>query len=469
MTELSLERKKRSKRRPLVVLIAILVAFLLLSWFRAGAAPRLEVTTELPGIGPRAPITVRAEEPERGLSGLRVELVQGERIVQIEERRHEPRPFWAFWGPRVAADELVAEIGAKAVPELVEGEAILRVTAERAPTWLRRPAPVVHELKLPVDLTPPRLEVDSPPVYVTQGGSAAVVYRVGEDAVRDGVRVSVEGETELRFPGYPLPGGEAGDRFALFGAPFNLDDDSGIRLAASDALGNERTVRFVDRYRARPPTADTIRLSDRFMAKVVPEIAANSAGVEEREDLLASYLAINRDLRRANTRTLFDLAGGTRPEFLWRRPFRQLPNSRSMASFADRRTYLYDGREVDHQTHLGFDLASVRQAPVLAANRGVVMLAEYFGIYGNTVVLDHGYGLMSLYAHLSRIDVETGQEVEHGEALGTTGETGLAGGDHLHFSMLLHGLQVDPIEWWDGRWIENRIAGALGDALTLEP
>ncbi len=466
--ELSGKRKAGTRRWPLAVVAVALAAFAALSWLRVGA-PRLEVTAEWPGIGPRTPLTVRAAEPGRGLAGLRVELIQGERVVVLEQRHHRPRPFWAFWGPRVTSDEVVVEVGSETVPELTEGKAMVLVAAERAGTWLRHPPAVVHELVLPVRLTPPAVEVRSSPVYLTQGGSAAVVYRIGDGAVRDGVRVAIDEESVFWFPGYPLPGGAPEDRFALFGAPHNLEDGSRIALVASDELGNERQVAFVDRYRPRPPTADTIRLSDGFMAKVVPEIMASSPEVSDRGDLLANYLAINRDLRRANTRALFELAGRTTPRFLWREPFRQLPNSRSMASFADRRTYLYDGREVDRQVHLGFDLASVRQAPVVAANRGVVLLAEYFGIYGNTVVLDHGYGLMSLYAHLSRLDVEPGQEVGRGETLGATGETGLAGGDHLHFSMLLHGLQVNPLEWWDGRWIENHIAGALGNVLVHEP
>ena len=418
-----------------------------------------------------------------------MELVQGGRSEILEERRHEPRPFWAFWGPRVVSDEIAVDVGSETTPKLEEGQAIIRVTAERATTWLRRPEPVVRELELPVRLTPPSIRVSSTQVYLAQGGSAAVAYQVGATAVRDGVRVTRPpggGQTErptgggqtgqLWFPGYPLPGGAAEDRFALFGAPHDLSDSSEIRLKAIDELGNAIEIAFLDRYLLKPLATDTIRLSDRFMARVVPEILARSPEFEDQrgspgggQNLLESYLAINRDLRRINTETLFKLAAGTASRFLWNQPFRQLPNTRSMASFADRRTYLYEGREVDRQDHLGFDLASVRRAPVLAANRGVVLMAEYFGIYGNAVVLDHGYGLMSLYAHMSSLEVEPGQGIDRGDTLGATGQTGLAGGDHLHFSMLLHGLQVNPLEWWDRRWIENRVAGKLGPALVLEP
>lgn len=441
----------------------VLAALALLGWFRVGAPPVVEIEAELPGIGQRTPIQVRAAEPQRGLSGLTVELVQGGRTERLAERQHRPRPFWAFWGPRVERDELVVEVGAETQSGLEEGDATIRVIAERAATWIRRPAPVLQEITLPVRLTPPTIQVTSSQTYVAQGGSEAVAYTVGATAVRDGVRVGGH-----FFPGYPLPGGGAGARFALFGVPHDLGDAEEIRLTAVDEVGNELEIPFVDRFTPKPLTTDTIRLSDRFMARVVPQIVAQTPGLEEADSLLESYLAINRDLRRKNTQTLFELAAQSRPEILWRRAFMQLPNTRSMASFADRRTYMYEGEAVDQQDHLGFDLASVRQAPVLAANRGVVILAEYFGIYGNTVVLDHGCGLMTLYAHLSSIEVQPQQSVDRGASLGRTGETGLAGGDHLHFSLLLHGLQVNPLEWWDPKWIENRIARKLGAALELE-
>ncbi len=139
-----------------------------------------------------------------------------------------------------------------------------------------------------------------------------------------------------------------------------------------------------------------------------------------------------------------------------------------MASFADRRTYVHAGSEIDHQTHLGFDLAATARTPVPAANRGIVLLARYFGIYGNTVVLDHGFGLMTIYSHLSSIEAKEGQTLERGAILGLTGKTGLAGGDHLHFSTLVGGLPVTPAEWWDAHWIRDRVAARLAPAVVFE-
>jgi murein DD-endopeptidase MepM/ murein hydrolase activator NlpD len=138
-----------------------------------------------------------------------------------------------------------------------------------------------------------------------------------------------------------------------------------------------------------------------------------------------------------------------------------------MAHFADHRSYVYDGRVVDHQDHLGLDLAKTEASPIPAANDGVVVLAKFFGIYGNAIVIDHGYGLMTLYGHLSTIDVKEGQAVKQGETLGRTGDTGLAGGDHLHFAILLQGLSVRPQEWIDGHWLKDRVARKLGPKFPL--
>ncbi len=452
-----MSRGDSTKRSKLAILVALpAAAVVALAILRVGPPPEIAIEPALPGIGPRTPVMVRAAEPGRGLGKLTVELVQGERRELLAGRRFEPRPFWAFWGERVASEEIALEVGAETVDGLREGEATLVVTAERAATWLRRPAAAVAERTLPVRLVPPRIEVTAEQVYVAQGGSSVVTYRVGESAARDGVEVG-----DHWFPGDPLPGGDGEERFAFFAAPHDLDNPAAIRLVAADELGNRAQAAFVARYLRRPLRTDTIRLSDAFMERVVPKILAASPEIEERGDLLATYLAINGELRRANAEALVALADRSRRSFLWRGAFLQQPNTQATASFAQRRTYLYDGREVDRQDHLGFDLASTRRAEVVAANRGEVLLAEYFGIYGNTVVLDHGYGLLSLYAHLSSIAVAVGDEVEKGAVLGRSGETGLAGGDHLHFSMLVRGVQVNPLEWWDESWIRGRVLAKL--------
>lgn len=441
-----------------ILLLAILgvVAVIGLQIMRVGPPPAITIQPEVPVIGKHTPIVVEIAEPKRGLSHVKVEFIQGERIESLADKRYSlPSAIW-FWGARTDRDTIRITVGRDTITGLKAGEATIRVTAGRAGTWLRNPEPVRQEINLPVRLSPPSLQVLSTQTYVAQGGSEAVVYRVGESSVRDGVRAG-----GWWFPGYPLPGGSKGVHFALFAVPYDMNAPD-LRIVAADAAENEAELKFVDQFTPRKFKEDTVELTDAFLGKVVPEIMAQTPEVQDRGSLVDNYLSINKDLRQKNAEVLRQLAGQSRAEPLWSKPFLSMLNGKVMAGFADYRSYGYQGRIIDHQTHLGYDLASTRHAPVPAANDGVVVLARYFGIYGNTVMIDHGYGVMSLYGHLSSIGVTAGQQVARGDIIAQTGETGLAGGDHLHFAVVLHGLPVNPMEWWDGHWIRDRIARKLG-------
>ena len=140
-----------------------------------------------------------------------------------------------------------------------------------------------------------------------------------------------------------------------------------------------------------------------------------------------------------------------------------MPGAANRAGFADHRKYKYHGEIIDNQVHLGVDLASVAHSPVPASNKGKVVLVESIGIYGKTVIIDHGFGLFSMYAHLSSMSVNEGQVVLKGQNIGETGMTGLAGGDHLHFSMIVNKTFVNPVEWWDASWIKNNISSKINE------
>jgi murein DD-endopeptidase MepM/ murein hydrolase activator NlpD len=442
-----------------MALALLVVVFAAVAAFYTGATPKVSAEPAMPGIGRRTPIKIRIEDPQR-VEKVKVEVVQGPDVKPVEEKAFEARPAWRFWGDPPPA-EMTVDVGRETVKGLRSGEATVRVTAERAGAWLRRPDPVVAEIKLPVRLAPPSLQVLSTFHYTAQGGSEAVVYRVGEGTLRDGVRSG-----DWWFPGFPVPGNpDKQVRFALFAIPYDMTDVSGIRLVAEDEVGNRAEAGFVDKFTPRPLKTDTIDVNDAFLNRVVPAILSQSPEVEDKGDLLQNYLQINRDLRRKNAQTLKDLAAKSAQEFLWAKPFLPMINAAITAAFADRRTYVYNGREIDKQDHLGFDMASVERDAIRASNDGRVVLARFFGIYGNAVVIDHGYGLQSLYGHLSSLAVKEGDMVQRGQELGRSGQTGLAGGDHLHFTMLLQGLAVTPVEWWDPHWIQDRIARKLGPAL----
>ena len=451
-------RERRGMLPGGILLVAgvILLASIGVEFVRVGPPPLIKIQPAVPVIGKRTPVAVEIAEPGRGLSYVKVEFVQGERTEYLAGKNYDYPPALVFWGARTATDKLQFVVGRETIGGLKGGEATIRVTAGRVGTWLRRPDPVTQEISLPVRLFPPSLQVMSTKTYAAQGGCEAVVYRVGESSVRDGVRAG-----DWWFPGYPLPGGGKGERFAFFAIPYDMKG-ADARLVAADAAENVAEASFIDQFFPKNFKADTVELSDAFLGKVVSEIMAQTPELQDRGSLLDNYLEINQDLRKKDADTLKDIAKQTQKELLWNKPFISIQNGKVMAGFADYRTYNYQGRVVDHQTHLGYDLAVTRHAPVPAANDGIVMLARYFGIYGNAVIIDHGCGVMSLYGHLSTIGVKEGQKVARGDVVGQTGETGLAGGDHLHFAIVLDGLPVNPVEWWDPHWINDRIALKLG-------
>jgi murein DD-endopeptidase MepM/ murein hydrolase activator NlpD len=275
--------------------------------------------------------------------------------------------------------------------------------------------------------------------------------------VQSGVRAG-----DAYFKGFPMPGAaDPAVHFALFAYPYDARPGAPVRLEARDEAANEVLANFNLKVFARTFRTRTLPIDDAFLQKVVPEILSQTPTLQDQGDLLKNYLQVNRDLRAANNKALAEMAGRSQPRFLWIEPFRQLSNSQVEASFADHRLYLYQGREVDRQDHLGYDLATTTHAPVSASNDGVVMLADYFGIYGNTVVIDHGYGLLTLYGHLASFAVKAGDSVTRGQVIAQSDSTGLAAGDHLHFSVILQGEQVDAREWWDPHWIEDRIRAKL--------
>jgi murein DD-endopeptidase MepM/ murein hydrolase activator NlpD len=321
---------------------------------------------------------------------------------------------------------------------------------------LRSAPPVVVERQLTVRLRPPRLELVSSQHYVRQGGSGAVVFRVGETVARSGVRSGT-----FEAVAYPLPGGGPRDRFALFPLPWNLADVSQVRVFAEDDAGNRAEQPFVDLFKPMPPRTDTIEVSDPFLARVVPAIASQTEGFDASGSLLDQYLRINGELRRAELQRVADLSRSSQPAFLWSGPFLQMPNTGLEANFAQTRSYRYQGREVDRQTHLGLDLASTARAPVPAPNSGTVLFAGWMSLYGNAVIVDHGYGLLSLCGHLSSVGVEAGQKVTRGDVIASSGATGLAGGDHLHLEIFLQGMSVDPLEWLDAKWIRDNLGTKL--------
>lgn len=309
---------------------------------------------------------------------------------------------------------------------IAQGPASISVTATGARLFGLRERGTVARRDVEARFAPPRLTVASTFHYVNHGGAELVVYRVDPPDAESGVRVG-----DRAYRGYPASaaGADSPDdtlRAALFALLHDQELDAPIRLYARDAAGNETETDFDHRVFPRRFRRSRIPVDDRFLERVVPDITARSAEfasipLPPGAGLLEEYLAVNGPLRRLNAERIRALAADTAAERLWSEPFRQLANSRVESGFGDHRTYVYDGREVDQQVHLGFDLSVTANVPIVAANAGRVVWADYLGIYGNCVIVDHGLGLQSLYAHLSSVGVRIGDTVAMGDELGRSG------------------------------------------------
>jgi hypothetical protein len=447
----------------LVVLVLLAVGAAAL-WVNAGDAEGPAIEIGGPGvIGQTGEIAVKVTAPKGELTGLSVAFVQGDSTTSLFALTPETAATLTTAGESVT---LTRPAGKRAMPELKAGEAQINVTAVRPVLFGLRQATSTATRTLEVRLTPPQLAVLSQFNYINHGGSEMVVYRVTPPDVESGVRV---GDQEYR--GFPAGGSDPALHVAFFALLWDQPLNTPITVYARDSVGNEGSGSFDFRVFEKQFRSSTISLDDRFLARVVPPILQNSPElkVDDPSNFLASYLAINRELRRMNNETITNLALETAPEILWRGPFKQLINTAVEAGFADQRTYVYEGKDVDHQVHLGFDLASTAGASVRSANRGRVLHASWLGIYGNCVILDHGMGLQSLYAHLSSISVTPGQIVDSEAELGRSGATGLAGGDHLHFTMLLAGNAITPVDWWSAQWVQDRVLRKFSESGLTPP
>jgi murein DD-endopeptidase MepM/ murein hydrolase activator NlpD len=441
-------------KRNVLIVFALLVIGCIGAWIWNwdGNPPVIEAP-DFAVVGPTRALEIGVRDEGRGLRRISIVLEQGPRQAVLAAE--EMSLSWLPWRNGPAERSFALEEWKTF--EVAEGPFQLSIHAEDQPNfWLiSRSSEVV--LNCRYDATPPRIAPVPADWRVQQGGSELVVYEVSEPEDRSGVLVGDRSFEGVKY----RPLGE-NVRLCLFALGHNQPLDARVSLWAEDAAGNRSKQDLPCRLLPGRFRTREITLTDAFMQKVVPGILEQVSERGPDGELLDRYLWINRELRRRNNEEIRTLTSALTPERYWSQPFLQLRNTQVEAVFADHRKYFYQGRLVDEQVHLGFDLASVAHSPVEAANTGRVVFAGALGIYGNTVIVDHGWGLYSLYAHLSRIDVESGRLVQRGEPLGNTGQTGLAGGDHLHFSMLVQGEQVSPLEWWDPNWIRNHVEARLG-------
>ena len=435
----------------------LLLVLLVLVAAGGGAAALLRCEGSPPEVRAAEPLAVGREPRslvlELGDTGSGLRDVSVGIVVQGKEQPLLVQHWSGSWlrGGRPGTERLEVPLDPKALG-VKEGDTTLHVVAH---DWSWRGFFAGNEtsvdLPVSVDLHAPRISIENGLTYLERGGSGLVAYQIDEPVIRDGVEVA-----GVFFPGYPAPGGGK-RRLALFAIPQDAPPDPPIQVVAVDRVGNRSAVGWATRLKERGFPDVELNLPPSFMQRKVPELA-QAVGIEV-GDPVPTFQRINSEIRAANEKKIRDVLhqADRSSEKLWDGAFEQLRNSKVTSHFAERRSYFVDGQKISQATHYGYDLATLANGPITASNRGRVVYADDLGIYGNCVLIDHGMGLTSLYGHLSRIDVKPGDSVEKGQQLGVSGQTGLAGGDHLHFAILVGDVYVDPVEWWDPKWVREKI------------
>jgi len=425
--------------------LAVLGAGIWLALRMEGEPPAITFPQDVRALGRSTAWGFVAEDRKSGLRQVRAWVLQGEKKTPLFSED--------FPGRGTNRREVKLTLDPKALG-LADGAATLIVAAQDHSLKNFKGNSVFLEVPVTIDTEAPRLDILSAQYNVNRGGVGVVAYRLSEPAALTGVAVG-----DRFFPGYPEAAGGAGAHVAFFAIPYDAPAAPTFNLSARDAAGNEVRRAFTVRLLEKVFPADTIEISDRFLGAKIPEFRAADPSLPA--DPVAAFLVVNRDWRARDHQRIRAACAVSAPTRLWNGPFLQMPNTKNMAGWAQSRTYKHNGQLIDRQTHLGLDLASTAGAPVPAANAGTVVFAGDLGIYGQAVILDHGQGVFSLYGHLSSLGVKPGAQLARGAAVGASGQTGMAGGDHLHFAVLVSGTFVSPAEWLDAHWIADNVANKL--------
>ncbi|MDD4240815.1 MAG: M23 family metallopeptidase [Smithellaceae bacterium] len=421
------------------VLMAGAVVWLYFAGYLDRGKPGITLKEEISAIGRKKDIDLTLSDATSGLARVKIEIFQ-DRQTRLVAAESFPRG--------VRQKDLRVSVDTEAL-KLKNGPASLTITAGDHSLFANE---TVWSQQITIDTLPPQIAILNPVNYLNQGGTGFIAYRTSKPSALTGVYVD-----RRFFAGHTIALAGRPTTVAYFAVPPDaVNGKTRIAVFARDAAGNEAQTTLPCTIKPKKFRSDKVDLSNSFLQKIVPDFQSSTPQLSGKTPVEV-FGYVNSTLRDENTRTIQAVCARTAPARLWDGAFHRMRNAKPMALFGDQRTYLVDGKPFGNSVHLGIDLASVAHAPIEAANAGVVIFAGPLGIYGNAVIIDHGLGLSSLYGHLSVIETAVGKNVKREEKIGLSGLTGLAGGDHLHFSMLVGGEFVNPQEWWDPHWIEDNV------------
>jgi len=432
-------------------LLAVIFVLIGGFWFFRSAIdigkPQINIHQDVGMIGRQRVIEVTFSDQGSSLRDTWITISQGDKTYTL---------YSAHYPEKDTRDKTISVTVDPLVLQMQDGPATLNIKAVdyslfKNQTLLSKP--------LTIDLLPPQIYLLNPQNIINPGGTCVTVYRTSKPVIMSGIQVD-----DRHFPAYLTTLSGKTSYISYFSLPIEASQGTTrIKVVARDQAGNESAVALPHLIKNRKYRTDKITLSDPFLQQKMPEFQMADVNLRGKTPV-DTFIHVNSVMRQDNLKTIQSLTRKSEARPLWADTFLRMKNAAPMALFGERRIWLYDGKAIGESLHEGVDLASLEHAPVEAANHGIVLFAGPLGIYGNTVIIDHGFGLFTLYGHLSMINMKAGQAVRKEEIIGKSGMTGLAGGDHIHFSILVGGQFVNPVEWWDPHWIADNVTGKIAMA-----
>lgn len=342
-------------------------------------------------------------------------------------------------------------------------DAKLIITARDASKWdFLKGNETVKEFNFIVDSKRPELVSIANSYSIQKGGSAVVIFKASDENLKDIKITTTFGKDFLPEPFY-----KGGYYISLIAWPIKQSSFRAT-IVVEDLAGNV-SQEYVRLYlKDRRYKESHITLKDKFLDGKIAELSNEFEETDGVDDRIERFKIINEKVRAKNEDLIHKITSKVAQDKMISdfniRPMYPLKNAAPVASFGDHRIYSYQGKIVSEAYHMGLDLASVQMGEITTQNPGHVVFANYNGLYGNNPIIDHGMGLYTLYGHCSSLTVNEGDDLKEGDEIAKTGMTGYAMGDHLHFGVLVQGIEVRPEEWMDKHWMKVNIEDIIAEA-----
>lgn len=320
------------------------------------------------------------------------------------------------------------------------------------------------EFALKIDKKRPLVNIILNSYKINKGGAALVIFKVEDENLKN---VYIETNFGKKFIAQPFY--KEGYYISLLAWPITSVDFKATVIADDYALNS--TQAYVPLYlQDKIYKVSNIKIDDNFLKGKIAELADEFEETQGIVDPIKQFKIINEDVRIKNEKLIHEITSKVSDKMI--NDFKinsmyPLKNGQVVAHYGDHRIYSYNGEDISESYHMGLDLASNAIADIKTQNSGNVVFSEYNGLYGNMPIIDHGLGLYTLYGHCSTMNVNNGDAINENTTIANTGKSGYAMGDHLHFGVLVQGIEVYPAEWMDDNWMKLNITDVISGAKDI--